>query len=516
VCTVCCFDILEEIGFASLETQSFVFVEALPQQSRNLDNIGMVLFDSLSAPGLTVISSQDERFEEAVTSPAFIQNLPRELFPDAVFIAQSVVAVQAAVNFCSAHDLRICPRTGGHSWQPMWLRGKGSVILDLKSLNDEVHFDPNKKLITTGPGALNVNGKIPDQYFFPSGHCPTVPVGGFTLGGGYGIGFNKYGMASTLVRQVQVVLASGAIQTATMEDEDIISKAIFALIRGSYHRFPAVITELTFQAAPAPCCVLSTMPVFKLDDWKKVIQISRDIQHRGDDDAADIETVIVFGYSSESVLEATGELKTVGLALTVWSEQDEKYARALLNKYTRNVVGAIMSTDLVESVNPKTYSEAFRSLYPEKARYLCEGLVCDDRLFAMTDEQITEMVQPLADMWMSNAAPPSPSHSILPVIHRRMSQINNGNLACGFTPSLVAMSYAIYQDETKDEAYANTLKAGMSGLERAPVTFTEIPEGRIRTGKSAFTKEALESLEQSAKRLDPNGLFSDRKSMRYS
>jgi FAD/FMN-containing dehydrogenase len=97
-----------------------------------------------------------------------------------------------------------------------------------------------------------------------------------------------------------------------------------------------------------------------------------------------------------------------------------------------------------------------------------------------------------------------------------MSQINNGNLACGFTPSLVAMSYAIYQDETKDEAYANTLKAGMSGLERAPVTFTEIPEGRIRTGKSAFTKEALESLEQSAKRLDPNGLFSDRKSMRYS
>jgi hypothetical protein len=202
----------------------------------------------------------------------------------------------------------------------------------------------------------------------------------------------------------------------------------------------------------------------------------------------------------------------VGLALTVWSELDENYAPAVLKKYTRTIDGAILPSDSVESVNPKTFSEAFQSLYGGKVRYLCEGFVCDDRLFAMTDEQINEMVQPLADMWMSNAAPSSPSHSILPVIHQRMRQINNGNLACGFTPSLVAMSYAIYQDETKDEVYANTLnKACMSGLERAPVTFTEIPEGRIRTGKPAFTKEALESLEQSAKLLERHGLFSDKK-----
>jgi hypothetical protein len=470
----------------------------------------MMIFDSLSAPGLTVISSQDEGFEEAAISRAFIQNLPRQRFPDAVLIAQSVVAVQAAVKFCSTHNLRICPRTGGHSWQPMWLQGKGSIILDVKSL-DEVHFDEEEKRITTGPGAVDVNGKIPDDYFFPSGHCPMVPVGGFTLGGGYGIGFNKFGMASTLVRKVQVVLASGAIKTARIEDEDPVSKAIFDLVRGSYHRFPAVITELTFQAVPAPICVLSTMPRFKLDNWKKVIQIARDIQHRGDDDAADIETTIVFGYSPESVLESTGETKTVGLALTVWSAKDEKYARALLKKYTKNIDGAILPPpDSVEPVNPKTFCEAFRSLFPDNARYLCEGLVCDDRLFAMTDEQITDMVQPLADMWMSSAAPPSPSHSILPVIHQGMSRVNNGDLACGFTPSFVAMTYAIYQDETKDEVYANTLKTCMSGLERASVTYTEIPEGRIRTGKSAFTKEALESLERNAKLLDPNGLFSDK------
>ncbi|KAL3913218.1 MAG: hypothetical protein SGILL_006579, partial [Bacillariaceae sp.] len=189
-----------------------------------------VPFEDLSScDGLTVIvaAARDPQFLEALRSRTFIQNFPTDqaLYPDAVMVATTTEAVQAAVKFCGKHKLRVSPRTGGHNWYSIFLQGKGTVVLDVGDLNG-AEFDSETETIIAECGAKSVNTKIPQEYFFPSGHCPTVPVGGFILGGGYGIGFPKYGMACSLVKGMEVVLPSGEIRWIKESDTDDIAKTL--------------------------------------------------------------------------------------------------------------------------------------------------------------------------------------------------------------------------------------------------------------------------------------------------
>jgi FAD/FMN-containing dehydrogenase len=102
-----------------------------------------------------------------------------------------------------------------------------------------------------------------------------VPLGGYILGNGYGIGFTKYGMAASLVTGMEVVLASGEIrymkENTDNKDNDgtyVVATAIMDLMRGSYHRFPGVITKYELRACKAPKCVIPQHFIFDLKDWK--------------------------------------------------------------------------------------------------------------------------------------------------------------------------------------------------------------------------------------------------------
>jgi FAD/FMN-containing dehydrogenase len=133
----------------------------------------MVPFDLLSCDGLTVITKEDERFDVAVTSRAFISNLPSsDKFPDAVLVATNTHAVQVAVNFCRKYNYRVSPRTGGHNWFNIWLQGNVSIILDVGDIN-QVEFHTDTETIIAGPGATNISDQIPKDFFFPSGHGTT-------------------------------------------------------------------------------------------------------------------------------------------------------------------------------------------------------------------------------------------------------------------------------------------------------------------------------------------------------
>jgi hypothetical protein len=469
------------------------------------------IFQTLTAPDLTVFTSESEGFEDAVASKAFIGNLDRNLFPDAVLVACSVAAVQVAVRFCAQHKLRICPRSGGHNWHAIWLQGKGSIVLDLGKLN-EVSFNAENKSISAGPGASNINQKIPEEWFWPGGHCPGVPLAGFILGGGFGVGFPKYGMSSTLVTQVEVVLACGDVKMCKVghDESDPISAAVMQLVCGSYHQFPAIITKFVFQAVPTPACVLAPMFMFKLSEWKRAVQIIRDMQHRGDEDVTNIEANLIMGYSPPPVAEATGETKMAALGLFVFGDtQDE--ARALVDKYTKTITGTLVPPGPYDPIPAKAIPDMFAAFYPEKARYLSEGFVGDERIHDMDDDAVCAMVQPLANMWLSDSAPPPTSHSIMPMLHKSFHKVNQRGLATGFTPSLAVLAYAIYQDNAMDDTYAKMLQDGMKGFHEAAGMWTELAEGNIRADrKQGFNEKATAELEKNVALLDPNGLFSNK------
>jgi hypothetical protein len=496
----------------------------------------MVPFDLLSCDGLTVITKEDERFDVAVTSRAFISNLPSsDKFPDAVLVATNTHAVQVAVNFCRKYNYRVSPRTGGHNWFSIWLQGNGSIILDVGDIN-QVEFHADTETIVAGPGATNINDQIPKEFFFPSGHCPMVPLGGYILGNGYGIGFTKYGMAASLVTGMEVVLASGEIRyikgtdnnnnnnNNKDDDDDEVDTTIMDLMRGSYHRFPAVITKYVLRACKAPKCVLPQSFIFDLKDWKLPIKYGRDIMHRNDlsedsssskndDDDVVIETTVVFCHCPSDLSKETGMKKMVILSLMAWSDKDEVVTRQVLNNLSEriNIAGtAIPSKSDLPIVAHEVAKKCFGSICPTKSRYLCDAYVGDDSVLDMSDEAIYELLEPLALTWTSddNGLPGPYSHSLLVLLNRNMKQVNGCELISGFVPAFEVMSYSIYNDESHDEINWKKLQRSMETVAESSITWTVPAEGNIRGGgKACYDRETSERITNMIELIDPEGLF---------
>lgn len=463
--------------------------------------------DLTKVEGLKVLVNQQD-IVAAVHATAYIGNLDHSHMPDAVLIASTVESVQAAVKFCSNENLRISVRSGGHNWQSIWLQGPGSVLLDVGGMN-KVAYDEATKTVSVGPGATEVNLQIPDDVFVPTGHCKGVPMGGFILGGGYGQGFIKYGNTSTLVQSVEVVLASGEVKHVHTGDSDDneLSKAIQVLLRGSYHRFPAVITKFVLRTVPSPKCLLAPSYMFPLRDWKKALKLTRDIAHRGDDDAMAFEATLVFAHSPPPLVEATGEAQMVVIAITVWSDDDEGKTKALLQKYTEGMTGTLIPPEL-EPTNPKTLADRYAPFYPPKMRYYVEAFLGDERFLDVPDTEYEEMLQPIVDMYTSSAAPPPPSHTIVPLVGT-LEKANGGKpLVCGFTPSVVIGSYCIYDDAEKDLEYSEAVPAYHANLLDKEGIYTLISEGQIRNpAKPTAIDAAVDGVTKHVTTLDPNGVF---------
>ncbi|KAG7356633.1 FAD linked oxidase-like protein [Nitzschia inconspicua] len=463
-----------------------------------------------SDDGLTVISSQDAGFMEALTSRTFVSNFPSDiqsdLLPEAVIVAITTVAVQKAVQFCHKYKLNISPRTGGHNWHSIFLQGKNTVILDVGGL-DSVQFEDETKTILAGPGATSVNTKIPKEYFFPSGHCPSVPLGGFVLGGGYGIGFPKYGMACSLVVGMEVVLASGEIRWVKETDDDDIAKVLMDLVKGSYHHFPAVVTKFKLRALEAPKCVLQQSFLFAPTDWKLALRYGRDMMHRSTIDTSSIETAVVFCHCPPDLVEQIGAKTMVVLSLVVWSDDDEIPTRQFLEEQTKHFEGMAISPATAKPVNAHTLArDVYGPLYPN-ARYITDGYFGDESYLGSCDEMYVDLIQPLADSWISDDGflPGPHSHTLFVLCNKSLRQVNGCDLACGFVPSFEVMSYAIFEDDTIDGKVSVDLKKGLEGLRQSSNTWTVLPEGNIRTGKAAF--RGWEDISAKLKLLDPDEVF---------
>ena len=85
------------------------------------------------------------------------------------------------------------------------------MLIDLSRLT-EVAFDPDSGIARAQPGGKGreLNSKLAEHgLFFPTGHCPTVGVGGYLLQGGWGWNSRVLGPACMSVEAVDVVTAEG-------------------------------------------------------------------------------------------------------------------------------------------------------------------------------------------------------------------------------------------------------------------------------------------------------------------
>jgi FAD/FMN-containing dehydrogenase len=152
------------------------------------------------------------------SQPDFNFRLTRSLFPSptpSYIVDVSSAQHVAAVLLCAARSgLKVCPRSGGHSF--IGLSSCSGVMIDLRNMNTRV-YDPASQRVTVGLGSTL--GEMFNTVYSASGGsrmvgvglCPSVGTGGYLLGGGHNPYGGVIGITCESLINLEVVLANGQI-----------------------------------------------------------------------------------------------------------------------------------------------------------------------------------------------------------------------------------------------------------------------------------------------------------------
>ncbi|MDT5094738.1 MAG: hypothetical protein QOH60_4101 [Mycobacterium sp.] len=168
--------------------------------------------------------------------------------PAAVVTVTSAADVQKALAFAAAHNLKVAPRAGGHSYVGA-STASGTMVIDLRQLPGGVNYDAASGQVTATPAtslyeihqALAAAGRG-----IPTGTCPSVGAAGHALGGGLGAQSRHAGLLSDALTSATVVLPGGQAVTASGAS----NPDLFWALRGGGGGNFGVTTSLTFATFP--------------------------------------------------------------------------------------------------------------------------------------------------------------------------------------------------------------------------------------------------------------------------
>src|SRR5215469_13551220 len=176
-----------------------------------------------------------------VNNPAFDHRHP-------ALIVRCVSAsdVARALDFGQRQSIPLAVRCGGHSGAGYGVCDAG-VVIDLSAMK-RVEVDADKRVVRAEAGCLVGDVDKATQSFGLAttlGGCPTVGIGGLTLGGGLGFLMPKYGAACDNVVSANVVTADGKQVEASQNS----NPDLFWAIRGGGGNF-GVATAFEYRLHP--------------------------------------------------------------------------------------------------------------------------------------------------------------------------------------------------------------------------------------------------------------------------
>jgi FAD/FMN-containing dehydrogenase len=168
--------------------------------------------------------------------------------PAVVVVPTSPADVQKAMAFAASNNLKVAPRSGGHSYIGA-STANGTMVLDLRQLPGDINYDGATGLVTVTPAtqlyamhqALAAAGRG-----VPTGTCPSVGTAGHALGGGLGAHSRHAGLMCDALRSASVVLPGGQAVTASATSQP----DLFWALRGGGGGNCGVTTSLTFATFP--------------------------------------------------------------------------------------------------------------------------------------------------------------------------------------------------------------------------------------------------------------------------
>jgi len=164
-------------------------------------------------------------------------------------IVQPAAAEDVAIvlDWARHRGISITPRSGGHSY--IGAGGGDGIVLDLGRL-DEIEAVDEDGLARIGAGARlgDVARRLHCEAgrTLPTGTCPTVGIGGITLGGGHGYVTRRHGLTCDRLREATVVRADGTIVEASADRH----ADLFWALRGGGGGL-GVVVEMRFDTVPS-------------------------------------------------------------------------------------------------------------------------------------------------------------------------------------------------------------------------------------------------------------------------
>jgi FAD/FMN-containing dehydrogenase len=168
--------------------------------------------------------------------------------PAAIVTPTSPADVQKAMAFAAAHNLKVAPRSGGHSYIGA-STANGVMVLDLRQLPGGINYDAASGHVTVTPatGLYAMHQTLAGAgRGIPTGTCPSVGASGHALGGGLGANSRHAGLLCDQLVSASVVLPGGQVVTASNAS----NPDLFWALRGGGGGNFGVTTSLTFATFP--------------------------------------------------------------------------------------------------------------------------------------------------------------------------------------------------------------------------------------------------------------------------
>lgn len=289
----------------------------------------------LSIPGVAgkVIRRQDKDYEVWRQAMVWHMSKPKR-YPDVIVQAKSEADVIAAVRYAAEHKLKVAVRSGGHNSNGPSLRD-GGLLIDVSAM-DEIKIDVAKQVASIQPGVRSlemVQAARAKGLSFPVPHCPSVGLGGFTMGGGLGWNWSQRGgVATHSIVGAEIVTADGRLLRATATE----NPDLYWAVRGAGPGFFGVVTRLHLQLYPVPKSIMASSYIFPLADLATVTSTLEQIRQAHD--VTRVEIIAVLMHHPEVPADAPPEKSKICFFTAFAFEDSEQQARAALRPFAESAL----------------------------------------------------------------------------------------------------------------------------------------------------------------------------------
>jgi FAD/FMN-containing dehydrogenase len=271
---------------------------------------------------------------------------------------------------------------------------------------------------------------------FPLGHCASVPLSGYLLGGGFGWNSGQWGIACFSVESIDVVLADGELRRASeTENADI-----FWAARGGGPEFFGVVTAYRLRLQPLPRAITTSVWTYRIDRAPEIEGWMRDAVTR---DARNVEFTAVFSSAPPHLADRTR--KTASAIATVFADSVFE-ARAMLARIGASAPAGALEVRENMTTPFEVLYEIIAPFFPVGYRYAVDSFWAPAHADSFLARLAAETMQ----------APAPRSFSLGVVLPPQSGPLPDG--AFSMTGAAFGCAYAIWDDVASDSPNMDWLR----------------------------------------------------------